>query len=384
MSQIAIRGGQLVTPMEVRMTDLVIEDQLIVGLGPVLNRADKVVTIDASGCYVTPGLIDLQVNGGPGCDFWGDPGLADVAAFAEKLSRAGVTAFLPTLITDDLDHLCKNIDFLEKQVGVGEEQLKPRVSASQGKASAGAAAVQERHLPVRMPGIHLEGPCISPEKPGVHPKEQIAPLSIEVLKKIVRGPVKLMTLAPEKDPTFATLKFLKEKNVVVSIGHSFASFEESEAAFDHGVSMMTHTFNALPSIHHRAPGAVTAALLDERVDCCIICDGDHVSPAAAKLIVKMKGVNKTILVTDIAYIGTSQGGLVGSSIMLDEAVRNVVSWGLMSFQDAIIAASYNPARAMRWEHAIGQLAPGKLADVVIWDKETLAIKHVLSGGEQLF
>jgi N-acetylglucosamine-6-phosphate deacetylase len=355
MSELVISGGHIVTPLEERLTDLHIVGDRIADVGRVpLSGAPK-QQIDASGCWVTPGLFDLQVNGGPECDFWGDPTVEQVEQFAKNLAQHGVTAILPTLITDDLDHLRKNIDFLEK--------------------------ARQRRMPVRMPGIHLEGPCLSPEKPGVHPPQHIAPLTMDVIQRIIAGPVKLITLAPEKDPSGKTLAALAEKGVVVSLGHSNATFEEAQTAFDRGISMMTHTFNALPPIHHRSPGAVTAALLDERVWCCVICDGKHVSEPAAKLIFRTKGARKSILVTDIAHVGTSQGGLVGSSIMLDEAVRNAVRWGALSFQDAILAASYNPAKAMGCENEFGHLAPGKQADIVIWDKQTLAIKHVISAGE---
>jgi len=124
-------------------------------------------------------------------------------------------------------------------------------------------------------------------------------------------------------------------------------------------------------------------LLDSRVDCCLICDGQHVSPPAAELVIRTKGVDRTILVTDIASVGTSQGGLVGSSILLDQAVRNVVQWGIASFVDAIRMSTYNPAKAMGWDEIIGVIAPGKLADVIIWDRQSLAVKHVISRGRKV-
>jgi N-acetylglucosamine-6-phosphate deacetylase len=385
MSQLLIKGGHVITPLEERMTDVTLDGGRITSIGPA--SADG-TGIDAHGCYVTPGLFDLQVNGGPECDFWGDPDAKQVADFAETLARVGVTAILPTLITDDIEHLRKNIEFLEKQIGVGASTLEPAAvvakSRSAGGSGAAAALLKERPLPVRMPGIHLEGPCLSPEKPGVHPKQHIAPLSLEVLERIIVGPVKLITLAPEKDPSGKTLEYLRQRGVVISLGHSNATFDEAQQAFNRGVSMITHTFNALPPIHHRDPGAVTAALLDDRIFCCIICDGLHVSPAAAQLVFKSKGIARSILVTDIAHIGTSQGKLVGSSITLDMAVRNAVKWGALTFQQAIQAATYNPARAMGMDNAIGHIAPGKLADLVLWDKQALAIKHVIAGGEVLF
>ena len=389
MKKIVIRGGHLVSPIEDRLTDLLIEGRLITKVGAQPETASPdVKNIDASDCWVTPGLIDLQVNGGPSCNFWADPDLAQVSKFATELIRAGVTTILPTLITDDLDHLKKNIDFLEKQIGVGIRQLDTAVQGTEVEVKAsgkpGSAQLKERPVPVRMPGIHLEGPCLSPQKPGVHPPAHLQPLKVDTLKRIISDSVKLMTLAPELDPSGQAIQFLTGKGVTVALGHSNATFEEAEQAFNNDIRLMTHTFNALPPIHHRAPGAVTAALLDSRVSCCVIADGQHLAPAAVKLILKTKGLNKTILVTDIAQVGTSQGGLVGSSIFLDQAIRNVVKWGVATFQQAIQMATINPALSMGWEGSIGFLGAGKLADIVVWDKKTLEIKHVMVGGELLF
>lgn len=363
MSRIVIRGGRVVTPIEERFTDVMIEDGTIQSLGTIDEKASDSITIDASGCFVTPGLIDLQVNGAPSCNFWGNPTLSDVENFAEELVKSGVTTILPTLITDDLEHLRKNIDFLEKQVGVGN--------------------LQHGKLPVRMPGIHLEGPFLSPERPGVHPKQHIKPLSVDAVKQIASAAVKLVTCAPETDAGGEALSELRARGIEVALGHSNATYEEAMAAFDRDVKLMTHTYNALPPIHHRAPGAVTAALLDNRVMCCLICDGHHVSPPAAELVLRTKGIKRTILVTDVASVGTSQGGLVGASILLDEAVRNVVKWGIASFSDAIMMSTLNPAKAMGWDKSIGSIAQGKLADIVVWEQKSLRVLHVVAGGKKV-
>jgi dihydroorotase-like cyclic amidohydrolase len=124
MKKLAIRGGHVITPIEERLTDVIIEGGAVSALGKVTS-GDDLEIIEASGCWVTPGLIDLQVNGGPECDFWADPGSDQVQKFANSLVKAGVTTILPTLITDDLDHLCKNLEFLENTIQVSERQLEP-------------------------------------------------------------------------------------------------------------------------------------------------------------------------------------------------------------------------------------------------------------------
>lgn len=387
MSRIIISGGDVVTQTDERSMEVVVSDGLIlaVGINPEFSSQDG-ETIDASGCWVTPGLIDLQVNGGPGCDFWDDPTENHIAAFSETLVKAGVTTILPTLITDDLTHLRKNVDFLENCMGVGSRQLSASTVPGQQLLNAGqlSATAGGDFVSVRMPGIHLEGPCLSPQRPGVHPKQHLQPLTMPVAESLVSKSVKLITVAPELDPTGLCVAFFRSQGIVVALGHSNASYEQAKAAFDGNIAMMTHTYNALPPIHHRAPGAVVAALLDDRVDCCLICDGQHVSPPAAELVIRSKGVAHTILVTDIAHVGTSQGGLVGSSILLDQAVRNVVKWGIASFSDAIRMSTFNPARAMGWSDQLGEIAAGKLADIVIWDRQSLVIKHVISRGIKVF
>lgn len=365
--QLIVRGGQVLTPLEERLTDILVDKQgRIAQIGDVGDVASAEV-VDARGCFVTPGLFDLQVNGGPECDFWGELEVSAVARFTKTMAAAGVTAFLPTIITGDLDGMLKTVEFLKSQAATTGS-----TNGSKGKSG--------EEFWARMPGVHLEGPCLSPAKPGVHPLQHLQPLTTAVIDRLADQTVRLITLAPELDPSGACLKLLHDKGIIVALGHSDATYEEAQKAFAQGVHMMTHTFNALPGLHHRKPGAVMAALLNDLVYCCMICDGKHLDPAAAHLIFKTKGVEHTILVTDIAHVGTSQGGLVGSSILLDEAVRNVVNWGIASFRDAIVMASFNPAKAMGLDDSYGQLALGRHADLVLWDESTLAVKQVFVGG----
>lgn len=366
MNSLALINGTIITPLEERITDLIVDDGVIQNVGAFSRGSTKLETLDVSGCYVTPGLIDLQLNGGPSCNFWANPTQSELSAFCRDQVKAGVTTFLPTLITADVEHLRKNVKFLES-LGVGEN-------------GSGKAFGTVHECDARMPAVHLEGPCLSPQRPGVHPPEWIRPLSKSIAEQLKAPSVRLMTVAPESDSSDEGLKFLFANNVVPSLGHSNATFEEAQLAFDRGVRLMTHTFNALPPLHHRAPGAVIAAMLDERVTCCVICDGLHVDAPAVKLLFKLKGAEKLILVTDAAQIGTTGGGLVGSSIYLDEAVKNIVNWKVSTFAEAIRMATYNPAQTMGWLDRIGELSPGKCADIVVWDKKTLAVKYVFVSG----
>lgn len=369
MKSFVVEGGEVITPLESRFTRLWINDGLIAGLGDTWsNGHSKVEKIDATGCYVTPGLFDLQVNGSHSCNLWADPEIRDLSQLRQELLSCGVTSFLPTLITDELTHLKKNIGFLEMSgagiIGLVEEKKFP-----------------QRTLLSRMPGIHLEGPFLSPKRKGVHPNQFIQDPSVLIADQILNKSVLLMTMACERDPEGILLQTLINKGIKVSLGHSDASLDESRLAFDRGVNLITHIFNALPLFHHRMPGVVGAALLDNRVSCCVIPDGLHVNQEVIRLIHKLKGWEKMLLVTDSAYIGTTSGDLVGSSITLDQAVRNMVQWGVCDFAEAIRMASFNPAQAMGLQGKIGQLLPGMLADVVLWEKKTLTIKAVIINGQ---
>jgi N-acetylglucosamine-6-phosphate deacetylase len=363
MTKMLLVGGEVITPLESRFTAVSIADGVVQKLGEAAADAASEQLIDASECYITPGLIDLQVNGASACNLWGDPTANEVEALCKRMLQAGVTCFLPTLITDDLAHMSKNISFLQS-LGVGKQN---------GPIYG-----------VRLPGLHLEGPCLSPQRPGVHPPQFLQPLQLKVLERIVNGSVRLITAAAELDPSGECLEWLKGKGIAVSLGHSNANFSEAQSAFERGIRLMTHTFNALPPLHHRAPGAVGAAMLDDRVSCCVICDGLHVDPEAVRLLLRIKGCDRIILVTDIAQIGTTDGGLVGSSIYLDEAVRNVVKWGVAPFADAVRMATFNAARAIGIETHCGLIAPNRQADLVLWDKTTLAIKKVIVAGQVVF
>lgn len=363
MKKLRIVGGQVITPLEVRFADILIEGGLITAIVPREHVASGYENLDVAGRLVTPGLVDLQLNGGPALDFWGKPTEQALEKFTREQALAGVTTFLPTLITAAIDHLVENISWL-KNHGLSHD-----LALAKG-------------LSARMPGIHLEGPCLSPKRPGVHPPEHLQPFNVETLKSLIKDGVLLMTMAPELDPTGEALQYLQNSGVKASLGHSNANMKEAEKAFDAGVRLMTHTFNAMAPLHHRDPGAVGAALMDDRVTCCVIADGLHLAPETVSMIARLKGPRRTILVTDAAKVGTTGGGLVGSSIYLADAVRNCVEWKSTSFQAAVRMASYNPARAMGLDERVGHIEVGKFADIVVWNHD-LSVDCVLVGGQKV-
>lgn len=389
MRKLLVKHGQVVTPENVVAADLYIENGQLnfvqepgtVDLGSSIVARSTVELeetedyqsaeiIDASGCYVTPGLFDLQVNGCPECNLWLEPAAEQFNQLCELLLRTGVTAFMPTLITDDLQHLQKNIRFLES-MGIN------------GHVKIGGESFMPTDL-IAMPGIHLEGPYLSPDRCGVHPKQYVRPILMEELNDLARPSVKIMTLAPELEKGWQAIDYLRKKEILPSLGHSNATFNEAMQAFSRGITMVTHVFNAMPPMHHRQPGAALAALLASDVYCCVIADGLHVDSNMIKLLIEMKGMDKVVLVTDMASVGTADGGLVGSSIVLSRSVLNLVNWGLCTFPQAIKMATFNPAKAMDLDHCLGQIKEGRRADLVIWQEQTLAIKHVIANGVLVF
>jgi N-acetylglucosamine-6-phosphate deacetylase len=314
---------------------------------------------------VSPGLIDLQVNGAFGVEVGADPEALRV--LSGRLPETGVTTFLPTLVSAGADDYRGAAAALE---------------AAQGTPGA------------RMLGLHLEGPFLSASRAGAHPPSPIAAAAATVDAVlddlIARRALALMTVAPERAGALALIRRLRAAGVAVSLGHTDATFDETLAGIEAGATLVTHLYNAMRGFHHRAPGAVGAALVDDRVGVALIADGVHVQPAALNLALRAKGARGIALVTDaVAAAGEppgefhlsgapvfsdgravrlADGTLAGSALTLDRAVRFMVSHGGATVHEALIMATATPARILgpRAAH-LGQLAPGSPADLVLWD-----------------
>lgn len=393
-----LAGGDIISPEGQGFVDLHIHDGCLQFLPRIKNSTglEQGLILDVSGCYITPGLIDLQVNGTAACNLWANPTKQEFQALCLELLHAGVTAFLPTLITDDMAHMKKNIYFLESMGAGGAGSVSNQNDCQKSTVISLGSKLRKRQISqsgfdglspermISMPGIHLEGPFISKERAGVHPIEFIKNPTSSNLADLIKPAVKLVTLAPEIDGADSATKFLIDRGITVSLGHSNASFDKANQAFASGIRLFTHIFNASRPLHHRNSGAVEAALLDNDVSCCIIADGLHVGQAMVKLLMRLKGSDRVVLVTDVASIGTTSGGLVGSSVMLSDAVRNMVLWRAATFPEAIKMATFNPAKAINMEHELGIITDGGPAHLVVWDKNSLAIKHVVANGYLVF
>lgn len=337
------------------------------------HEADAI--IDLEGALLAPGLVDIQVNGGGGTLFNDDPSVEGLQQIAKAHRRFGTTAFLPTLITDDVEVMQRAI----AAVDVAMQEGVPGIA-----------------------GIHLEGPHLNPAYRGVHDAKKMRPLdddALALLASLDHGRT-LVTLAPETVPA-GTIERLREAGVVVFGGHSAATYEQARAALDAGLKGFTHLFNAMSPCKSRAPGMVGAALEDAHSCCGIIADGYHVHPATLRLAVRCKAAGKAVLVTDaMPSVGardqtfelygetihaaggrclTADGTLAGSDIGLIEAVRNMSRFGGVDRYEALRMASRYPATAIGIAGTHGSLRAGYRADLVQLDDDLNVMRNWIAG-----
>lgn len=330
--------------------------------------------IDAGGCYLVPGLVDIHTHGGAGEDF-SDGSPAGLARLLRWYSKEGVTACLATTMT------------------LPEPALLEALEALRSPPPPGGA---------RCLGVHLKGPFLSAAKRGAHPEAHLRPPDPALFRRLqdaCGGRVRRITLAPELP---GALPFLEQaaRQCTVSLGHSAADHDTALAAFQAGAVLLTHLFNGMPPLHHRSPGLIGAAL-DSGAWAEVIADGLHVHPSALRAAFRLFG-ERTILVSDslrCAGLGDGtytlagqpvtvtagraalpDGTLAGSCLSLLEMVRRAVSWGI-PLEAALYAASTAPAEAIG-AGEIGAIAPGKAADLLVLDRE-LRVKMVFIGGERV-
>jgi N-acetylglucosamine-6-phosphate deacetylase len=320
---------------------------------PFLPTADQTTlpVIDVLGDWLSLGGMDLQINGALGLAF---PDLAPetadrLPAICQFLWNQGIDGFLPTLVTASLDKIHCAL------ATIAQFQAAPPLSRA-----------------ARILGVHLEGPCLNPQKRGAHPSAHLQPLTLDSVKQILgdyTDLVKVITLAPELDPTGTVVPYLRSLGIVVSLGHSLATATQAQQAFDQGATMVTHAFNAMPSLHHREPGLLGAAIVHPGVRCGLIADGQHVSPLMMSILLRASEYEAGVfLVSDaLAPLGLPDGRypwdereievingtarlldgtLSGTARSLLSSVQNLVHWGLCSVETAIALATTAPRQAI--------------------------------------
>ncbi|MEY2422965.1 MAG: N-acetylgalactosamine-6-phosphate deacetylase [Acidimicrobiaceae bacterium] len=335
-----IPAATIVTPSGLHGPGSIVvdDDGLIVDIEPTRGLDPTPTRI------LAPGFIDLQVNGVGPIDIVNAIG-DDWDDLDTRLLTQGVTTWCPTLVSAPLD----------------------RFAAPLERIAAAAARSDERVRPV-IAGAHLEGPFLG-GAPGAHPLKFLQPPDLgwlEGLPDIVR----VVTLAPETTHALDAIRLLTARGMLVSLGHSTATYEQALAAIDAGARLVTHCFNGMGPLHHRQPGLIGAALTDDRVAVSLITDLVHVHPAAIALAFRSKSAARVALVTDaVAWEGEGDaprlpdGTLMGSTLTADAAIRNVVQRCGVSLVDAVRAAATTPADLLGLPDR-GRIEPGARADLV--------------------
>ena len=372
-----IVGGKIVLP-EAVVADKALafdtESGKIVGLVDAAPAGADV--IDAKGGYVAPGLVDVHIHGYLGEDTC-DAKPEGIKKMAYGVAANGVTSFLPTTMTVAKDEIVAALDAVRS---LKEESL----------TWDGAEIL----------GVHAEGPFINPSKKGAQAEENILVPDADFILENA-DIIKSVTLAPEMDKDHACIKKLAaDGRVLVSMGHTDATFEEAMSAARDGVNHATHLFNAMSALAHRNPGVVGAALASENVSVEVIADTFHINPGLYSIIAKVKG-DKMVLITDCTRGGgmpdgeytlggqpiflkgiecrLADGTIAGSVLKLNNAVKNVLDHTSLPVNEVFKMASLNPASAIHCDDRIGSLEAGKDADIIITDENINIVTTIKKG-----
>ena len=372
-----ISNGKIVLPNEVVVGKALAfdgESGRIVGLVEEIPAGAEVM--DAKGNYVAPGLVDIHIHGYLGEDTC-DAKPEGLKKIAYGIAKNGVTSFLPTTMTVSKPDILAALN-------------AARVAKEESKTWDGAEIL----------GVHAEGPFINPSKKGAQAEENILPPDADFILENA-DIIKSVTLAPEMDKDHACIKRLAaESRVLVSMGHTDATYDEAMSAARDGVNHATHLFNAMSALAHRNPGVVGAALASDNVSVEIIADTFHINPGLYSIVAKVKG-NKTVLITDCVRAGgmpdgeydlggqmlslkgiecrLADGTIAGSVLRLNCAVKNVLDHTDFSVSEVFNMASLNPATAIGCQGEIGSLEAGKYADIIIVDEDINVVKTIKKG-----
>ena len=378
--KLALTGGNIITPFRIiKNGTLLIENGKISKLGKSIDKSilKNYEIIDASEKIICPGFADLLVHGGAGFGF-ADNTDGSIDKISSYLLRYGSTTVLASLFAKPEKLLLEDLSRVAEYI--------------------------EKHPDSNIRGIHMEGPFLNKKFKGAMNENYLWKPDAEAWNKIweaSKGHIKIMTIAPELEGSVEVMQAAAKDGVVLSIGHSMATYDEVENAIDNGAAHVTHIFNAMQAFHHRTPGVILGSLLHNELKIELIADTLHVHPAVMELLLKLKGASGIILVSDSIRAGgmhegeyefadqkifmkekkayLEDGTLAGSTLTLNSAVKNMVEVAGAKITDAVRMASLNGIKVLDLDHKKGILAVGKDADIVVLNKDYEVELTLLNG-----
>lgn len=353
---------------------VIIQDDKIAAIVPQERLPHEITRIDLQGANLSAGFIDLQLNGCGGVMFNEDTTVRTLEIMQETNLKSGCTSYLPTFITDTDEGMKRAVQTMRKYLSQYQNQAL---------------------------GLHLEGPYLSVAKKGVHRPEYIREASAEMIDFFCKNSdvITKMTIAAE-NATMDYLPELKDAGIIVSVGHSNATYAQTKARIEQGVGFATHLHNAMSPVSSGREGGVVGAVLDSDIYAGIIVDGLHVDWGNIRIAKKAKG-DKLIIVTDstaaaganieqFIFVGKivkvidgkcvdEFGALGGASITMIESIRNVTQHCDISLEEAIRMCTLYPAKAIHVEDKLGSIEVGKIANIAVFDNQFKVIGTVVNG-----
>lgn len=371
-----IKNCKIIFDNKIEFGEVLVNDGKIAKINPKTYNNEDI--LDGEGLYLSPGFIDVHIHGAGGYDTM-DGSCKSLDIIAKTIAKHGTTSFLPTTMTCKLEDIKKAVE---------------TISIHMNEETEGAQIL----------GVHLEGPFISPYMIGAQNPEFIQKPSVETFNYIAGdhvSAIKCVTLAPEVEGAHELIKYLKKLGIVISIGHSKATYKEAIEGINLGIGHSTHLYNAMTPLHHREPGIV-GSIFDTDITTETISDGIHISYPSLRVAYKQKGVDKVLLVTDAMMacgmpeghysLGgqdvfvkegaarLKEGTLAGSILTLDRAIRNVYKNTKYNLCDIIRMATYNGAKHCGFQSKKGLVREGYDADLVLFDDD-INIKKVIIAGK---
>ncbi|EGW40421.1 N-acetylglucosamine-6-phosphate deacetylase [Desulfosporosinus sp. OT] len=371
----AIINGKIIIGNELETDKVIIFEDKIIDIIPrsEIHKYSINNLIDAKDNYVSSGFIDIHTHGAMGHDIM-DGDLQGIRAICKRFVSYGVTGFLATTMTMDWDKIESALRVIKKAM----------------VETSGSNVL----------GCHLEGPFISSKNPGAQNPIYMRHPDFELLRNY-KNLIKVVTIAPELENTECFIRKCVDSDIVISLGHSCGTYEDAINAIENGARSITHTFNAMTPLNHREPGIVGAAMCSSEVYCELIVDNIHIHPAAQRILLQSKGIEKIILVTDsmrASGLGNGRyelggqcvvvennsarledGTLAGSILTIANALRNFKRNTGISIINAVKTVTENPAKLLGMEESIGHIGIGKRSDIVVFDDNFSILYTFVSG-----